>query len=45
MMGPYGKPILDPQGKPMMIHYEPIMGKDGKPELNDRGKIKYREME
>ena len=45
LMGPYGKPILDPQGNPMKIHYEPIIGPDGKPELNDRGRPAYREME
>lgn len=29
----------------MKIHYEPIIGPDGKPELNDRGRPAYREME
>tara|TARA_B110000285_G_C15125201_1_gene619716 strand:+ start:2608 stop:2745 length:138 start_codon:yes stop_codon:yes gene_type:complete len=45
MIGPYGKPILDAEGKPLMIHYEPIMGPDGKPVLNDKKRPTYREME
>lgn len=45
MIGPYGKPILDPQGNPMMIHYEQILDKYGKPELDDKGRPKYKEME